>query len=165
MTTLNYRDLSGNDFEFEDLSEKTKKRMSTIGLFTPFKLKNELLYHLNLTKTYYYKRGIKDTTLSFAKGRRTYGGTEGYWEAAVIYRRKVKGVMGYLTEDDLLDFVEYIFKVSEIDNWFKEIPFKFYPAKNYEYCKAIRDKIFNFDYPLLGKVGGKLTPLENMVNK
>ena len=157
LTTLVYKDLSGNEFIFDSLSEETEEKLSAIGLLTPFKINSELLYHLDLSKDKHYTTTIPQTKLSFAKGRRTYGGIENYWEAATIQssrKIKVRGIMGYMTEEDLLKYVSYIFEISKIDDWFKKMPLKFYNAKSYEDCNEIKQRILNLDYPQVGAVGG-----------
>ncbi len=153
MITLRNKDLDGNDYIYEGLTEETEEELRKVGFLTPHKIHNEILYHLNLTYQNHYTSYIPRTKLSFAKGKATYGGTEGYWEAAVIKNTIVKGIMGYLEEEDILKYTSYIFTISKYDKWFEEMPFEFYRIRDFEKAKEIRDKIFSFNYPLLGRYG------------
>ena len=56
-------------------------------------------------------------------------------------------------EEDILKYTSYIFTISKYDKWFEEMPFEFYRIRDFEKAKEIRDKIFSFNYPLLGRYG------------
>lgn len=93
----------GDVVEVTDLSEEAKKRIEELGYLYCKLDKDVLLYHL-IPKL--DNDNNKKVTISFLKGLYSYGFERDLWEAAILKRRRVKGITGYLTEDDLLTYIE-----------------------------------------------------------
>lgn len=143
------KDLNGTEHTYSCLSENVKKELKTYGVLSSFTLSNQILYHLDLNSGSKYNTKVPYVRISFAKGRRTYGGIQDLWECAVLYRKGVKGVMGYMEENKLKKYVDFIIHLTKSQGWYQRLPYEFYQHGNLEFMQNRQEELLNEENTIL----------------
>lgn len=125
LKTIVVKDLNGTKFTLTELSEDTKQALEKYGVLTDFNMKEQYLYHLNLNSLN-YSTHVPYTKISIVKARRSYGGTQGLWELATVYKHFIRGIMGYVQEEDIEKYIKLVIKESDKEHWFRDLPYEWY---------------------------------------